>query len=411
MGFFDKIAKSIFGKEELDAERPAQSRSYQSSSRLITPAPVAVASATSNGQKRSSGPLVSSSVSAVAVAELPPPPASIIASPDSQSAIAAELSGADFFGDDFDQDLDDVFASLERQEVAPGSDPVCAESAPNDQVVVEQLFADIAANYARPIKNFIFELKRGTATKEWIEICRPAMHGITRAAEGMGLSKAAKRMVDFEAALSLAQSSEQRVLAGEIRDLLLWCYEDLTKVMPEAFVVGEEEQQREGIIINSLLMQIPNMGRVTLEKLYRAGLTSLDTLFLARRDDLAVATGIPSLLSERICQKFQVYKAELEGQSRDVADSGQRTRLAEMLTYLRQQHEGFQQASENEWADPSLAEEKKAFRYQRQASVLQINVILAEMGELDLVNELQKLSFDRRIRRLEEFLGSPVAAV
>jgi hypothetical protein len=117
------------------------------------------------------------------------------------------------------------------------------------------------------------------------------------------------------------------------------------------------------------------------------------------------------LLSERICQKFQVYKAELEGQSRDVADSGQRGRLAEMLAYLRQQHEGFQRASENEWADPSLAEEKKAFRYQRQACVLQINVILAEMGELDLVTELQKLSFDRRIRRLEEFLGSPVAAM
>jgi hypothetical protein len=81
------------------------------------------------------------------------------------------------------------------------------------------------------------------------------MHGITRAAEGMGLSMAAKRMVDFEAALSLAQSSEQRVLGGEIRDLLLWCYEDLIKAMPQAFVLGEEEQQREGIIINSLLLR------------------------------------------------------------------------------------------------------------------------------------------------------------
>jgi hypothetical protein len=410
MGFFDKIAKSIFGKEELEVERPAQSRSYPSTARLITPTPDAAVSATTNGKQRDSGPLESSSLSAVAVAELPPPP-SVNAAPDTEVALTDELSRADFFGADFDQDLDDVFASLERQEVAPGSEVIAGGSATNDQVEVEQLFADIAANYARPVKNFVFELKRGTATKEWIEICRPAMHGITRAAEGMGLSQAAKRMVDFEAALSLAQTSEQRVLSGEIRDLLLWCYEDLTKVMPQAFVVGEEEQQREGIIINSLLMQIPNMGRVSLEKLYRAGLTSLDTLFLARRDDLAVATGIPSLLSERICQKFQIYKAELEGQARDVADSGQRARLAEMLTYLRQQHEGFQQASENEWADPNLAEEKKAFRYQRQACVLQINVILAEMGELDLVTELQKLSFDRRIRRLEEFLGSPVAAV
>jgi hypothetical protein len=327
------------------------------------------------------------------------------------TALLDESSEPDFFADDFDQDLDEMFASLENHEPAIGTTDICAESVPNDRLAVEQLFADIAANYARPVKNFVFELKRGTATKEWIEICRPAMHGITRAAEGMGLSTAAQRMVDFEAALSLAQSSEQRLLTGEIRDLLLWCYEDLTKAMPQAFTVGEEEQQREGIIINSLLMQIPNMGRVSIEKLYRAGLTSLDTLFLARRDDLAVATGIPSLMSERICQKFQAYKGDLEGQSRDLADSGQRARLAEMLAYLRRQHEGFQQASENQWGDPSLAEEKRDFRYQRQACALQINVILAEMGELDLVAELQKLSFERRIRRLEEFLSSPTATI
>src|SRR6185503_20676105 len=225
---------------------------------------------------------------------------------------------------------DDAFASLLTQETLSESDAVAPEIVAEDQSAVETLFADIAANYARPVKNFIFELKRGTATKDWTEICRPAMHGITRAAEGMGLTLAAQRMVDFEAALSLAQNSEQRVLQGDVRDLILWCYEDLIKVMPQAFIIGEEEQQREGIIIDSLLKQIPDVGRVTIDKLYRAGLTSLETLYLAKKDDLAVATGISSSLSERICEKFQAYRTRLENEARDL--SGERDRLALMVS-------------------------------------------------------------------------------
>jgi hypothetical protein len=222
----------------------------------------------------------------------------------------------------------------------------------------------------------------------------------------MGLRQAAQRMMDFEAALSLAQQSEQRVLGGEVRDLLMWCYEDLVTVMPKAFVVGEEEQQREGIIINSLLAQIPDVGRVTIEKLYRAGLTSLDTLYLARREELAVATGISIELSESICAKFQAYRAGLEASNRDVKDVGQRGRLTEFVAELTRQHEGFVRASE----DAKLGNEKRDYREQRQACMLWINVLLAEVGEVDLVNELQKMSFERRIQRLEEYLASDSAS-
>ena len=407
MGFFDRLAKSILGKKDPEVAWPAESRSYNSPTRVINSTETAVVSAPPANGYRPTEQTASPSASVVAVAEAP----ALVASSGTQVALLDEPAGESFFADDFDQDLDDVFATLVSHDSAPASESAGGQAFADDQIVVEQLFADIAANYARPVKNFIFELKRGTATREWIDICRPAMHGITRAAEGMGLSLAAQRMVDFEAALSLAQSSEQRVLSGEIRDLLLWCYEDLIKAMPNAFVVGEEEQEREGIIINSLLMQVPDMGRVTIEKLYRAGLTSLDTLFLAKRDDLAVATGIAPMLSERICEKFQAYRAELEGNSRDVADSGQRTRLAEMLADFRHQHDSFQRASDNEWSDPALASEKREYRQQRQSSLLQINVVLAEMGELELVNEIQKLSFERRIRRLDDFLASPPATM
>ena len=394
MGFFDRFSKTFRGKKADEGPSAAPTGSYSTLSLFAPEVNVAPVSPTEFERSVSDG--------GVAVAEM-----ADFASPvfvDSK----ANGGTADYFDTDFEQDLDAVFASLENQNSAQ---PIISEAADdemnaNDQLIVEQLFADIAANYARPIKNFMFELKRGTATKDWVEICRPAMQGITRAAEGMGLRQAAQRMMDFEAALSLAQQSEQRVLGGEVRDLLMWCYEDLIKVMPQAFVVGEEEQQREGIIINSLLAQIPDVGRVTIEKLYRAGLTALDTLYLARREELAVATGISIDLSERICAKFQAYRAGLEASNRDVKDVGQRNRLGEFVAELKRQHEGFLRASE----DSNLAQEKRDFREQRQSCVLWINVLLAEVGEVDLVCELQKMSFERRIQRLEEYLASNSAS-
>src|SRR5262245_29015143 len=395
MGFFDRFSKTFRGKKDAEVTNSSPASSY---SMLSLFAPDLNSSVASTGVEKSP------SETTVAVAEFVDFEAAVLVSSEDNKAAAT----AEYFDADFEQDLDAVFASLENQHSPQAVIPTSSDEDLNsdDQVIVEQLFADIAANYARPIKNFMFELKRGTATKDWVDICRPAMQGITRAAEGMGLRQAAQRMMDFEAALSLAQQNEQRVLAGEVRDLLMWCYEDLVKVMPKAFVVGEEEQQREGIIINSLLAQIPDVGRVTIEKLYRAGLTSLDTLYLARREELAVATGIPVELSERICAKFQAYRAGLEANSRDVKDVGQRGRLAEFVAELKRQHEGFVRASE----ETSLSNQKRDFREQRQACVLWINVLLAEVGELDLVNELQKMSFERRIQRLEEYLASNSAS-
>ena len=413
MGFFDRITKSFRGKHS-EASTHVEETSF--TSRTLYPPPKSSIGVTLADHRSEWTPELSTT--AVAVAERPNlsatavgllEPPEIDDAPEMPAEFGAGGNDLSLFGSDLDTDLDDAFASLLTQETLSESDAVAPEIVAEDQSAVETLFADIAANYARPVKNFIFELKRGTATKDWTEICRPAMNGITRAAEGMGLKQAAQRMVDFEAALSLAQNSEERLLKGDVRDLILWCYEDLIKVMPEAFLIGEEEQQREGIIIDSLLKQIPDVGRVTIDKLYRAGLTSLDTLYLAKRDDLAVATGIPASLSERICEKFQAYRTRLENSPRDL--NGGRDRLALMLAELRRHHEGFQNASANEWSNPALAAEKRDCRQQRQSCVLWINVLLAEVGELDLINELEKLSFERRIERLEEYLASPPASM
>ena len=176
-------------------------------------------------------------------------------------------------------------------------------------------------------------------------------------------------------------------------------------------MVAEEERQREAIIINSLLRQVQGVGRATIERLYRAGLTTIEGLQVARADELAVATGVSLRLAERICAKVQAYRASVENNHRDPADLGQRARLTKMVDELRSYHESVQRASRNGRSNSAFAAEKRDYTQQRESCLLWINVLLAEEGELELVEQLKNLKFDQRIRRLEEYISSPISVL
>ena len=150
-------------------------------------------------------------------------------------------------------------------------------------------------------------------------------------------------------------------------------------------------------------MQIPGLGRVTFERLYGAGLGSLNMLFLANKQDLNAATGIPLNLCEQICEKFQQYRSEGEGLSGPAARAASLSRLRDLVGKLRGLHEGVERASVS--SSPQVATEKRKLRKQRQQCFHQIVAILAELVELDLINIIQKLSFRRRLQRLEEYLA------
>lgn len=264
---------------------------------------------------------------------------------------------------------------------------------------VNELFAEIAAQYARPLKECVIELRRGTATRDWVDICRPALSSISKAARSMNIPKAAERMDELDAALSKAAESREKNLTAQEQAKLLEKYDRLVEVMPKAFSINDEVNRRDTIIIMALLKQIPEVGRVTIDKLYNAGLTSIDVLMLAKRDELAVATGIPSRIAEQICAKVMKYRDDSSGTKR-VDMKGYRQRLYELVLNLKKAHEAFNKAAAADDAD-----EKRKQRNARSNLVFQISILLAELGEAELVKEHDKMTFERRISALDEFLA------
>jgi hypothetical protein len=286
-----------------------------------------------------------------------------------------------------------------------------AEDAQAHKASVDALFAEIAATYAKPIRDFMIEVQKGTATKEWMEICVPALKSIGQAARSMHLEIPAARMDELEAALKDAVKSGERQISGTLRDNILARYQRVTEAMPQAFAIrAEAPAGKDGIIITSLLKQIPEVSRLTLDKIFTAGLTSMDTFLKATPKELSQATGIAMGVAELICQKIKQYKADLAAspaaQQKPDKKSGvgpqdaYLQRLLHLNSTMRRAHEAFERA--NEGNDEGT---KRRLRGERKNCAFQISIVLAELGEVALVKELEKLPFERRIQIVDEYIA------
>jgi hypothetical protein len=390
MGIFKKIIKSISGNQEEPVMTPRSLPATSNSNK-----------SKANKKKRSTLPtsshekVSSSSPSAISRQNKPPSaPFPFV----SNTALEDKTAFLDEVVEAFDRAFE---AACPDQVDQPVSDSVTAGQ---DEAAVQELFRDIAAAYALPLKNFVFELQRHTATKDSIEFCRPILRSISSAAGSVNLPETVKRMTEFDTALSLGQTSSDHLLNGEIRQQILASYEVLAEVLPEAFRMDSEAQQRGDIIIQSLLPQVTGIGCVTFDKLYQAGLGSLDMLFLANKEDLAAVTAIAPGLCESICNKVQQYRAEAEARARPAAQSGYRSRLIELVNELRDQMNTEKTKREAGSETPAVDARRRRLR-RRQQCFLEINVTLAELGELGLINQLKKLSFNQRLQVLDEYLN------
>lgn len=325
---------------------------------------------------------------------------------NAQTAAPAATSFEDFGRDleaSFGDEVDMAMLGANR-DLPPAGLPTGDDGGP------AELFASIAATYCQPIKEFIVELKQGTATHEWIEMCMPVMGSIIHGAESLDLHQVAARMVEFRDALTAVESMDKsKPFDRAARELILKRYEALVEALPQTFEAGDDSDRRDSIIMHSLLRQVPDVGRVTLEKLYAAGLTSMATLYLANPGDMAAATGVPATLCERICRRISEHRQQIEGGSDASSQFDCRRQLVARVSELRQHQEELRRISDSARAASDNGAAKRECIRLRQSCSLQIEILLAEMGEVELVQEVRKLGIDPRIARLNQYLGTDTA--
>jgi hypothetical protein len=279
----------------------------------------------------------------------------------------------------------------------PGSEMASHAIQHGKDEAADALFAEIAAEHAQPVKNFIFRLQRGTANKDWIRFCQPVLRSIQSAAQTMELYEPAAKIAEFDEVLCWSERQPGHWLLAVARDQLLAAYEALVVTLPHAFRLSEESLEREELILQSLLKQVPGFGKVSLEKLHRAGLWSLHALIIADRKDLASAAGLPLRVADRICQRVRHYREEIAGLPPEFATTELRSRLSDVV-------KGLHQLETSQASCRSTA--KRSQRTLRESNTLQMTLLLAELGEVKRLRSLKKLPIKKRMLELEKYLTS-----
>jgi hypothetical protein len=170
--------------------------------------------------------------------------------------------------------------------------------------------------------------------------------------------------------------------------------------LPDAQLdLDAEHERREAVIVRALLGQVPDLEKVGIEKMFGAGLGRLQTLLAASADDIAATTGIEEATTRRVVETIAAHTRELGGSVAAPDPTGARGRLEALLGALREEHEAFERAAA-QWTDASF-EEKRRRRLTRGRLLLQVDVVLAQLGEVDHVYALGRLPVHRRIARLD----------
>jgi hypothetical protein len=205
--------------------------------------------------------------------------------------------------------------------------------------------------------------------------------------------------------LTALEQSEKTAGSGidpRSREALKGAYEKLVEAMPEAFAVKQERDRREPIIVQSLLRQVPEVRKVALDRIYAAGLTNLDMFYKARPSDIAEAAGIAREIAERIVARFQRYKRELGSGAPAPRRSRERSQLEVLAKKLEEQTGAFE-ASAKSWSN---VEDKRRIRAERASTLLEVNLLLARLGEVSLVQELERLPFEKKAEALRRYLSA-----
>jgi cytoskeletal protein CcmA (bactofilin family) len=223
-------------------------------------------------------------------------------------------------------DVEQGVAGLERQPSAPPPVDVFL----TDLSEVQSLFAQLAVSHARQICDFMIDLHTKEANVDWVEICAPALRSLRGAAAKLELRELCSALDRFSAALAWAQASGSRTIDGERRATILSRFQDLRALMPQAFELDFGRVQGESIILQSLLLQVHGMNKATLDRLYAAGLTTLESMYVATPAALVATAGIDDSIARGVVRRFGAYRVEVSAAVPDATRASERERLSDL---------------------------------------------------------------------------------
>jgi hypothetical protein len=273
---------------------------------------------------------------------------------------------------------------------------------PDDLTPMAQLLAD-----------FALKLSLGPVSLAWVpEVRRSAeallatgkqRHETALAAVSarlLELLPAAPREAEGELPFhDVATHAEQAPLDGSAREGILHEVSRLAGLLPEwpaaAQDLAEEARRREARVLRELLSSVDGLKRDQRARLEEQ--SRLEELADMSSEALAEEFVAPIERAEEIGQLLAGYRRERRTRAPDLGNLlGLRLAIGE----LERRNDEFEDC------DPEQKETQRVVRGNRRQAMTAVQLLLAERGELDQLDQLEPLSFGERVERLRQWLDA-----
>ena len=153
----------------------------------------------------------------------------------------------------------------------------------------------------------------------------------------------------------------------------------------------------------NLLAQVEGVTYLGRSRIFEAGLDRLDTLAKAKADELAAVAGLDVDVAGAVSATVSAYVAANGLTTSTLTPDAERAVLKDRVRALVDTQARFDKAS-SRWTKASL-QEKRRLRRKRDVEFAKVQVTLARLGELRLIQELQRAPFGLRVSSLRTYAG------
>ena len=276
-------------------------------------------------------------------------------------------------------------ARVEKEDTSPGLGYARSQHDPGMPPILPS--ADLELLLA-----FALDLALGCASPSWLGPLRASVSRLIMSAMGNnGLEKALITLAaDLEQNNAFAEENRQRLYGHVVAvDLALAKRIDVTG----------QKAIRERLIVDQLLDEVAQAHPLLTRRLREQGLVSLDGLGRLSPADLSQKIEAPADAAVQVAGVFQGYLQQRAQRGPSVVLQGKAAALRERVSALVTSAEAFDVASEGEDSG-----DRRRTRKQRQTDVMQLNLLLAELGEARILTEIERCSVQAKIERVQRWI-------
>jgi len=268
-----------------------------------------------------------------------------------------------------------------------------------NQYEIQAIFSELVEKRAKGLHDFALELSLGLTPKKWTTVCRETVQSIGQAANTLKRTELADVLTQFKQQLDEANQQLGPIINPSLISELNNSYAKLAQQMPDSFGVGNTPSERERLLVETLLLQVPGVGRSVIKQIDSKQMAKYRELCTADTSAIAHKVGIDETVANAISENFMSFQKDREATEPNSRIERAHQKLEELAQQLDSRHRDFCQADD----DDDSKNKRNARRAQATTSA-QIDVLLADIAELELLKSLKPLPFQKKIEAIKAFL-------